>query len=88
MQFFCQEAICSETYFMRAQIIVAVAIRGQRPATDVATPEPVRRLISRCWAQASLCTLASLTQVESSKTIDFRAVQIAAICGPHHVGEE
>eukprot|EP00884_Botryococcus_braunii_P016796 jgi/Botrbrau1/37/Bobra.0022s0032.1 len=32
------------------QIIVAVAIRGQRPALDIAAPDAVRRMISRCWA--------------------------------------
>lgn len=35
----------------RAQIIVLVAIKGQRPPMDPATPESVRRLVSKCWAQ-------------------------------------
>lgn len=29
---------------------MAVAIRGLRPAMDASTPEPLRRLIAKCWA--------------------------------------
>ena len=36
---------------MVAQIIVQVAIKGLRPPMDPSCPEPVRRLISKCWAQ-------------------------------------
>jgi hypothetical protein len=35
------------------QIIVQVAIKGLRPPMDPSSPEPVRRLISKCWAQDS-----------------------------------
>ena len=34
-----------------AQIIVQVAIKGLRPPLDATAPEPVRRLITKCWAQ-------------------------------------
>lgn len=35
------------------QIIVQVAIKGQRPPMDPTCPDSVRRLISKCWSQDS-----------------------------------
>jgi hypothetical protein len=32
-----------------AQIFVQVAFYGARPGMDPATPEPLRRLIRKCW---------------------------------------
>lgn len=33
------------------QIIVQVAIKAARPTMDASTPEPLKRLIAKCWAQ-------------------------------------
>lgn len=38
---------------MVLQIIVQVAIKGLRPPMDPSSPDSVRRLISKCWAQDS-----------------------------------
>ena len=37
--------------FAAPQIIVKVAICGERPPMDTGTPEGLRRLIAKCWAQ-------------------------------------
>lgn len=46
----CDTQVLQTEQNLMAQIIVAVAIRGQRPVLDIAAPEAVRRMVSRCWA--------------------------------------
>ena len=39
---------------MRVHIIVQVATKAARPTMDAtSTPEPLRRLIAKCWEQVS-----------------------------------
>lgn len=45
---------------MPAQIIVQVAIKAARPTMDASTPEPLKRLIAKCWAQVSMMPLLLL----------------------------
>ena len=40
------------------QIIVQVAIKAARPTMDASTPEPLKRLIAKCWAQ--VCSFSRL----------------------------
>lgn len=50
------------------QIIVQVAIKAARPTMDASTPEPLKRLIAKCWAQVCLLLVqspSSLQQLEA-----------------------
>jgi hypothetical protein len=42
---------CFDMCLLVVQIIVQVAIKAARPAMDASTPETLRRLIAKCWAQ-------------------------------------
>ncbi len=37
------------------QIVMQVAVMAERPAMDASAPEPLRRLIQKCWAQVNPC---------------------------------
>ena len=52
------------------QIIVQVAIKAARPTMDASTPEPLKRLIAKCWAQVYLLLVQS-----SAHLVGFRCTQ-------------
>ena len=45
------------------QIIVQVAIKAARPTMDASTPEPLKRLIAKCWAQVCLLLVLSVSSL-------------------------
>ena len=54
------------------QIIVQVAIKAARPTMDASTPEPLKRLIAKCWAQVCLLLVQSSLHLPNFQSTPVR----------------
>ena len=57
------------------QIIVQVAIKAARPTMDASTPEPLKRLIAKCWAQVCLLLVQSTLHLVKFRCTQARLVR-------------